>query len=264
MNEKRIDLSVEVPASPEQVWEAIATGPGISSWMHPTELEERAGGEYSWTMGFGPSGSGVITEYDRPHRFAQRAQWRPHTESIPPATLATEWIVAARDGGSSVVRMVMSGFGDPEDGWDEEIEGMTEGMTRALEFLRLYLAHFRGRQGTWLHGYGMAGGDWESAWSGFTSALGFGVVEPGARLATRDGLPPLGGTVERVLDGKWHRTAMLLLDSPAPGIASLGIGGIAQAVGFSATLFGPRARQITDDQAARWQTWMQENYPWKE
>ena len=36
-------VEVEVPGTPEQVWNAIATGPGISSWFVPTEIAE---GEY--------------------------------------------------------------------------------------------------------------------------------------------------------------------------------------------------------------------------
>ncbi len=45
---RSIDLEVEVPGTPEQVWEAIATGPGITAWMHPTEIEEREGGSLSF------------------------------------------------------------------------------------------------------------------------------------------------------------------------------------------------------------------------
>ena len=40
----RFEFEVEVPGTPEQVWQAIATAEGISSWMMPTELEPRVGG----------------------------------------------------------------------------------------------------------------------------------------------------------------------------------------------------------------------------
>lgn len=43
--ERVIDLSVEVPGTPEQVWSAIATGPGISSWFIPHEVAEHEGGK---------------------------------------------------------------------------------------------------------------------------------------------------------------------------------------------------------------------------
>ncbi len=39
---RSVHLEVEVPGTPEEVWQAIATGPGISSWMVPAEFEVRA------------------------------------------------------------------------------------------------------------------------------------------------------------------------------------------------------------------------------
>jgi len=41
---ERRDLSIEVPGTPEEVWEAIATGPGISSWFVGCDVEQRDGG----------------------------------------------------------------------------------------------------------------------------------------------------------------------------------------------------------------------------
>ena len=38
MTEKRLEKIVELDASPDQVWQAIATGPGISAWFVPTEV----------------------------------------------------------------------------------------------------------------------------------------------------------------------------------------------------------------------------------
>ena len=38
---RSVQAEVEVPGTPEQVWQAIATGPGISSWFVPSEVDER-------------------------------------------------------------------------------------------------------------------------------------------------------------------------------------------------------------------------------
>ena len=43
-SERSIELEVEVQGTPEEVWRAIATGPGISSWYVPHVVEEREGG----------------------------------------------------------------------------------------------------------------------------------------------------------------------------------------------------------------------------
>ena len=52
--ERVIDVSVEVVGTPEQVWAAIATGPGISSWFVPTTVEEQADGAITNRFGEGP------------------------------------------------------------------------------------------------------------------------------------------------------------------------------------------------------------------
>ena len=48
---RSIQVEAEVPGAPEQVWEAIATGPGIGSWFYPTDLEERVGGVLKYDTG---------------------------------------------------------------------------------------------------------------------------------------------------------------------------------------------------------------------
>src|SRR5919202_5778467 len=113
MSESRsIDVSVEVPGTPEEVWEAIATGPGISSWFVPIDVEERVNGKA--VMDFGSYGSytATVTAWEPPRRvvFHDDAEERP---------LAYEWLVEARDGGTCVVRLVNSGFGTGE-GWDDQ------------------------------------------------------------------------------------------------------------------------------------------------
>jgi uncharacterized protein YndB with AHSA1/START domain len=49
-----IELEVEVRGTPEEVWRAIATGPGISSWYVPHKVEEREGGAAAASFGSGP------------------------------------------------------------------------------------------------------------------------------------------------------------------------------------------------------------------
>ena len=51
---RSVQLEVEVPGTPEEVWQAIATGPGISSWFMPTKFEERDGRPVAVTSSFGP------------------------------------------------------------------------------------------------------------------------------------------------------------------------------------------------------------------
>jgi len=89
-------------------------------------------------VGGGLGDSGAVTGWEPPRRFATGGvRWEPAQDG-PPAELATEWTVEARDGGTCVVRMVISGFGSGA-AWDNEIDGMSSGMRAALDSLRGYL-----------------------------------------------------------------------------------------------------------------------------
>src|SRR5688572_23525631 len=101
-----VELEFEVPGTPEQVWQAIATGPGISSWFAPTEVEEREGGAVTFHLGPGMDSSGIVTGWEPPRRFAYEE--RDWSANAPP--LATELLVETRSGGSCVVRIVHSLF----------------------------------------------------------------------------------------------------------------------------------------------------------
>ena len=64
-----VEVETEVPGTPEEVWQAIATGPGISAWFVPTKLEEREGGAIVLDFGPGMETKAVITAWDAPRRF---------------------------------------------------------------------------------------------------------------------------------------------------------------------------------------------------
>src|SRR5204862_3441410 len=93
-----VEVETEVPGTPEEVWQAIATGPGISSWFVPTRSEERAGGEVVSTFGPGMDSPSTITSWEALRRFvAEGSMGGPGSP-----TVATEWSVEARAGGTCV------------------------------------------------------------------------------------------------------------------------------------------------------------------
>ena len=91
-----------VRGGPEEVWQAIATGPGISSWFVPVAFEERDGKPVALTVSFGPGVEArtVVTAWDPPRMFAHEADGG--MPGSPP--MATEWSVEARGGGICIVR----------------------------------------------------------------------------------------------------------------------------------------------------------------
>lgn len=205
---RKIELDVEVPGTPEQVWDAIATGPGITSWFTPMTVEERAGGEVVIDFGDYGSEAARVTAWEPPHRFVY--------ESGGDRPLAYEWLVEARDGGTCVVRLVNSGFGDGED-WDGDYDGMSEGWKMFLEHLRLQLTHFPGRrvQSSAIPTVMMPGPN-ETAWRDLCSALGVPAdATAGDHLATGPGTPGLAGTVESTIDTVAASAYLLVLDDGA-------------------------------------------------
>ena len=123
--EHRMERTYEVAATPEQVWDAIATADGISAWMVPTQLDPRVGGEVSFDLGEFVS-RGVVTDYTPNHRFAVEEPW-PVADDMPTAhhdlssltPIATEFLIESASGGSCVIRVVTSAYGSGAD-WENE------------------------------------------------------------------------------------------------------------------------------------------------
>lgn len=255
---RSVQVEVEVPGTPEQVWEAIATGHGVSSWFVPTEIEERDG-VMTVTCHFGPGMDSVATAtaWEPPRRFAAESQG-PGSNAPP---LATEWIVEARSGGVCVVRVIHSLFASSDD-WDGQLESAEAGWPAFFPVLRLYLAHFRGQPCSTFRVMGVAAGPQPAAWNTLTAALGLAGAGVGRRWTAGAGSPPLSGLVDQVGEGE-HLHELLLLDEPAPGIASITaftMGGKAYLT-IAFYLYGERAPAAAARDEPAWHTWMKELFP---
>ena len=66
---RSVQVEVEVPGTPEEVWQAIATGPGISSWLVPAEFKERDGKPVAVKLNFGRDGMGTAAKVGFPVRW---------------------------------------------------------------------------------------------------------------------------------------------------------------------------------------------------
>src|SRR5215470_7291128 len=189
---RSIAVEVEVTGTPEQVWEAIATGPGVSSWFVPTEVDETAG---TRTSHFGPGMDSVakITAWDPPRRWA--AESSGMGPNAPP--MATEWTVEAREGGKCLVRVVHSLFASTDD-WDNQLESMESGWPAFFRILQLYLEHFPGQPSATFLLTGFGPGPESAAWEKLTRSLGLGNVAVGQRQSTAARAPAITGTLEAV------------------------------------------------------------------
>ena len=251
-----VQVEVEVPGTPEEVWQAIATGPGISSWFVPAEFEERDGTPVAVTLNFGPGmeSRSVITAWDPPRKFAAQGEgWG----GSPP--IADEWTVEARAGGTCIVRIVHSLFASTDD-WDDQLEGTESGWPGFFRILRLYLTHFRGQRSAMMQWMAPATGSAADAWNTLTAALGLTGATAGQRWTAPAGVPALAGVVEHV--GTSPHGALVRLDEPA-GAAAFGavsFGG-SVLVTLSFYLYGDHAADTAARETPLWQAWIQQHFP---
>lgn len=247
---RSIELEIEVPGTPEEVWRAIATGPGITSWYVPHEVDEQEGGSASARFGAGPEMEvpGRVAAWEPPHRVVFDGG-----EGV--GGLAFEWLVEAREGGTCIVRLVNSGFGDGGE-WDDQYDAMTEGWKMFLSNLVLHLTHFSGQNAT----ASLPTSAWpapaDDAWTRLTVALGIPAApSEGDRFdVSGDGAPPLGGTIADVTPTRLS----VVLDAPAPGTALIAAEDMGDSVQVSiwSYLYGADAEAIVERDEPLWQSWL--------
>ena len=133
----RLEFSVDVPGTEEQVWQAVATAKGMSAWFLPTELDEREGGALHFALGPEMGSDGHVTGWDPPRRIAYEEDWAALMGLDPDALspLTSEFLVEARSplgkrlahGGMACLLAVRSeGRGVGAWVWDRSLPGRHE------------------------------------------------------------------------------------------------------------------------------------------
>lgn len=121
--DRQVDLSIDIDATLEDVWQALSTGDGIARWFAPVAaVTPGEGGSVS--IGWDPAQlwDQSITVWES-HRRLQTAGDAPAADGRL-VRLTIDYHVEVR--GSRVrVRLVHSGFDD--DSWDDYIDGLTAG-----------------------------------------------------------------------------------------------------------------------------------------
>jgi hypothetical protein len=256
---RSVQVEAEVPGTPEEVWQAIATGPGISSWFVPTEFEIKDGKPVAVTLNFGPGmeSTSTVTSWD-PSKKKWTSQSEGWVPGMPP--IAHEWSVEAGTGGICVVRIVQSLFASTDD-WDNQLEATEYGWPAFLRTLRIYLTHFRGERSTVMKWMATFAGTEAEAWETLTAPLGLQGTSVGQRWTSPAGAPELGGVVEYFTQNP--NDALLRLDKPGPGVAALGTfncgGPIMVALNFY--LYGDQAAGTVTRESPHWDAWFQKRFP---
>lgn len=255
---RSVTVETEVPGTPEQVWQAIASGPGISSWFVPTKLEGREGGKVVLDFGPGMESEAVIKVWDPPRRFVAENEGGMGPGS---PTVADEWTVEAKSGGTCRVRVVHSWFASTDD-WDKQFEDIEKGWPAFFRILNIYLANFPGQPSDAIPLMAMTSEGKSAAWGKVLGSLGLARLTQGQRVESAQGAPRFAGTVEHVVD-TGREELFLRLEEPTTGVAHLfpmGMGGGAF-LSVRLYLYGAQAKAVAARETPAWEGWINGLFP---
>jgi uncharacterized protein YndB with AHSA1/START domain len=224
-----IRREIELDATPEAVWEAIATGPGLAAWFMPMEIDPD---------------SPTVTSHERGRRFAIRTP-----AEADGSFHAFDYRIEAAGPGSTVLRFSHSGFTGGD--WGDEYDTMTgSGWDMYLHTLSVYLVHFPGRPAQYLEAEGPPASADDAAWPRLLAALGLSdPVKEGT--GVRFDLPGVG-PVEGVVD--YIAPAFVGLRAPFALIRFHGRGRIGMPVAVSQHTY----LETFDNHTAQrgWESWL--------
>ena len=139
--DRGIDLTIDIDATLEEVWQALTTGEGIARWFAPyAAVTPGEGGSVS--VGWDPKEmwEQPITVWE-PLRRMQTASEMPSKDGSI-VRLAVDYYLDVQ-GGRVRVRLVHSGF-DDSGSWDDYIDGLDAGWAYFLFNLKHALERHRG------------------------------------------------------------------------------------------------------------------------
>lgn len=164
-NDRRFETQIEIAASPAEVWRALTEATELMRWFPPyAEVEPGIGGRIHMSWGDALSGDHRILGWD-PERHL-RTDWG----GGPRATLAVDYFLEGR-GGSTLLRLVHSGFGS-EASWDDEFDSISRGWPYELRSLKDYLERHPGRDRQVACAHVPVSGSVEAAWARLVGPTG--------------------------------------------------------------------------------------------
>ena len=251
-----IAVETEVPGTPEEVWQAIATGPGLTTWFVPSQLEEREKGSIVMDFGPGMESRAEIQEWDPPRRFLAL-----NKEGMGPGSpaMATEWSIEARAGGTCRVRVVHSWFADTDD-WDKQFESVEQGWPSFFRILHRYLTHFRGQSCRQVQLMAFTPGTKEKAWAQLTESLGLADASVGRPAKSSGDAPRFAAVVEHVGS---KSELIVRLEQPAPGTAHLSATSMGGNVYLYLCLYlyGEQGPAVAEKEGPLWRAWLDRLVP---
>jgi uncharacterized protein YndB with AHSA1/START domain len=254
---RSIELELVLPGTPEQIWNALATGPGNTAWFTRATIDERIGGRIHFDFGPNGTSTGEVTTWEPPHLFGYvEREWSP---GAPP--VATEITITALSGDRTVVRMIHCLFSSSDD-WDDQLEGFEKGWPFFFEVLRVYLPHFAGLPAASFMVAANVDGDHLEIWKRLTDHFGLSGANAGERVTTPADPERMSGVVERARQTADERFVLVRVDAPMPGIAAFATYTAGRQVNVSIAryLYGAEAPEQAGATQQQWQAWLADRF----
>ena len=227
--EFKIERHIELPGTPEDAWQAVATAAGNSAWLFSEGVGADANSAELW---------------DPPNHLVVRMQDGEWFNAL-------EFEIRAKDGSHPTLRYVHSGIF--MDDWDNQYDAAGAHTDFYLHTLNQYLTHFNRREVTYIGDApaGVQGPESSNAPDGFVvlqNALGLDQTsKEGDRVhLTPHGLDPIDGVID------YWQTNFIGIRTGEALIRLFGRNAFGQPVGLSIHDFSGRI-----DAARAKQTWKQ-------
>ena len=136
---RSIDLSIEIDAPADVVWDALTDAEQLRAWFAP-EAEVQAGSDGKVTLGWGGDSGTSAIEVWQPERHLRWVERFPGRDG--PVRVAVDFYLQGH-GGGTLLRLVQSGFEEGAD-WDEFVDTLESGWGYFLWHLQQYLQRHRG------------------------------------------------------------------------------------------------------------------------
>lgn len=248
-------ISVDVSGSVEEVWEAVASGTGLSGWFLPCEFQFGFDGEPVRVLAhMGPhtEKAADIKDWDAPHRY--RLSLENVLNGVPAMSVVVT--VVPIDSGCRV--RIEQSFDSPSPEWDTYLLAAQKHWKSFLGILRLYLSHFSGKRCQTCSVLSATRDDAARAWEKLAEPLGLSWVSVGERCKSEADAPVLAGILEALDDEADTYQALIRLDEPSPGIAHLQIAHLygQNVPTLRLYFYGEHAAKMVAREEPRWQVWL--------
>ena len=194
---REIEVSAEIAAPRDAVWEAISTADGIASWFSPfASVEEGEGGTVSVAWVEGADWPNRITVWE-PGRHLRLVDLSDPDTAAAGTALTLDYHLSTANGRTRV-RLVNTGLPATPD-WDEHFHMMTNGWRFFLWNLKHALERHPGVPRRMISARPWVTGSREAVWERFFGEEGMGRVPAGAVHA---GSLAVGDAFHFVFDGR--------------------------------------------------------------